>query len=106
LPNKEAENVLDNGIVKTRHALSHKNQEKAPGENRYQNQGRNTLSSIIGSYKSAVSKHAHRLGYQFDWQSRFHDSIIRDKESLLKARKYVDTNIANWENDDFNIGIK
>ncbi len=28
---------------------------------------------VIGSYKSAVTKHAHRLGVEFEWQTRFYD---------------------------------
>ena len=37
---------------------------------------RNSVSTIIRSYKSAVTKHAHRLGFEFQWQSRFYDHII------------------------------
>lgn len=92
--------------VKTRHALSPQSlgqqNGKTPGQNRFQNQGKNSLSSIVGSYKSAVSKHAHRLGYRFDWQERFHDRIIRNEEALLKARKYIENNVANWKDDPFN----
>src|SRR5688572_26906801 len=55
----------------TMHALSL--QEKLNfSSSRFQNMGQNSLSSIIGSYKSAVSKHAHRLGFDFAWQPRFH----------------------------------
>ena len=90
--------------VKARHALSQE-ENKAPGDKRFQNPGKNSLSSIIGSYKSAVSKHAHRLGYEFDWHSRFHDSIVRDEIGLLKARKYIENNIVNWDKDEFNTPI-
>jgi hypothetical protein len=34
----------------------------------------------IGIYKSVVTYHAHRLSYDFGWQTRFHDHIIRDNE--------------------------
>ena len=36
------------------------------GQQRFQNQGKNTVSSIIGGYKSAVTKHVRRLGYEFN----------------------------------------
>lgn len=72
-----------------------------PGQRRFQNQGKNTVSSIIGSYKSAVTKHAHRLGYEFDWQSRFDDRIIRDDASYQRIRNYIDNNPSNWEKDLF-----
>jgi len=38
------------------------------GQTRFQDQGKNTVSSITGSYKSAVSKHAHRFGFDFHTQ--------------------------------------
>lgn len=73
-----------------------------PGSKRFQHQGSNTISSIIGSYKSAVTKHAHRLGYEHEWQERFHDIIIRDEESYLKIVDYIKNNPARWEDDKFN----
>ena len=72
-----------------------------PGQRRFQNQGKNTVSSIIGSYKSAVTKHAHRLGYEFNWQSRFDDRIIRDDASYQRIVNYINNNPANWEKDIF-----
>ena len=78
---------------------------KTIGQRRFQNQGKNTVSSIIGGYKSAVSKHAHRLGYEFKWQSRFHDHIIRNHESYCRIEEYVITNPQNWANDKFYDGL-
>jgi len=83
----------------TTHALS---LPKTPGQKRYQHQGSNTISSIIGSYKSAVTKHAHRLGYEFEWQERFYDIIIRDEESYIRIANYIKNNPAKWEEDKFN----
>jgi REP element-mobilizing transposase RayT len=55
-----------NDNVGARHALPLRtDQPDQPKQSRFQNQGKNTLSSIVGSYKSAVSKHAHRLGLMF-----------------------------------------
>jgi hypothetical protein len=64
-------NGVDGSHVETTHALSlqqnhqyvpndqHPQQIKnSPGHERFQNQGKNTISSIVGSYKSAVTKHA------------------------------------------------
>jgi hypothetical protein len=61
----------------------------------------NSVSSIIGGYKSAVTKHAHRLGYDFDWQSRFYDHIIRDEKSYDRISNYIINNPAKWDNDKF-----
>ena len=37
-----------------------------------------SVSTIIRSYKSAVTKYCNRLGLEFKWQSRFYDHIIRN----------------------------
>ena len=71
------------------------------GRNRFQNQGKNTISSIVGGYKSAVTKHARRLGFDFYWQSRFHDHIIRNEKSYLRIAEYVINNPLNWSDDCF-----
>ncbi len=49
-----------------------------PGASRFQNIGKNSISSLVGSYKAAVTKHARRLGFEFQWQSSFYEHIIRD----------------------------
>ena len=68
---------------------------------RFRNPGKNTVSSIIGSYKSAVSRHAHRLGYDFEWQSRFWDVIIRSDEEFYRIRNYIKNNVKNWKEEKF-----
>ncbi len=60
-----------------------------------------SVSRIVGSYKSAVTKYAHRLGYEFAWQPRFYDHIIRDRGELNRITKYIIGNPKNWKNDSF-----
>lgn len=74
---------------------------KTIGQQRFQHQGEKTLSSIVGSYKSAVSRHAHRLGCDFAWQSRFYDAIIRDNRALIRVQSYIGNNPKNWKEDKF-----
>ncbi len=98
--------VLNNNEhnVETRHALSPPSQlphQQTIGQQRFQNQGKNTISSIIGSYKSAVTKHAHRLGFDFAWQSRFHEHIIRNEESYNIIENYIRENQIKWNDDRF-----
>ena len=71
------------------------------GRKRFQNQGKNTVSSIIGEYKSAVTKHANRLGSDFAWQSRLYDHIIRDKKSFEDISNYIKNNPKKWREDEF-----
>jgi hypothetical protein len=71
------------------------------GQQRFQNIGKNSISSIIGSYKSAVTKHSHRLGFGFEWQTRFHDHIIRDNNSFETIQTYIVENPMKWVDDKF-----
>ncbi|MEZ4687673.1 MAG: transposase [Bacteroidia bacterium] len=62
-----------------------------------------SLSSIIRSYKSAVTMHCNRLELPFGWQGRYHDHIIRDEISHDKISSYIQGNPGNW-NDDLHVG--
>ena len=94
-------------IVGTGHALSlqsqqsQQSQQKSIGQNRYQNIGKNSVSSIIGSYKSAVTKHARRLGYTFEWQRLYYDHLIQNKNSYYHISNYIRNNVKKWEEDRF-----
>ncbi|MCX7876665.1 MAG: hypothetical protein N2321_10940 [Melioribacteraceae bacterium] len=60
----------------------------------------NSLSTIIRSYKSAVSKNIHELyKLDFSWQTRFYDRIIRNEKELFNIRKYIEQNPLKWELD-------
>jgi len=61
----------------------------------------NSVSTIIRSYKSAVTKNANRLGYEFGWQSLFHDHIIRNDEEYQRINDYIENNPINWGKDKF-----
>lgn len=100
------ENNTDNGTVETEHGLSlpmsgSSSKPISIGQNRFQNIGKNTVSSIIGSYKSAVTKHANRLGFENGWQSRFHDHIIREDAEYQRISDYIVNNPTNWKDDKF-----
>ncbi|HER40683.1 MAG TPA: transposase [Salinimicrobium catena] len=60
----------------------------------------NSISTIIRSYKSATSKHAHRLGFEFEWQTRFHDRIIRNEMAYEFISEYILNNPRNWKEDN------
>ena len=107
-------------IVETGHALSLQCQNNGPFEKtplssnekskvpsiqnthyRLRNIGKNSVSSIIGSYKSAVTKHANRMGIANGWQTRFHDHIIRNDEEYQSINNYIESNVMNWKDDNF-----
>ena len=52
-----------------------------------------TLSTVIGQYKSAVSRKIHLINPKITvWQKSFHDRIIRNEAEYLKLWKYIDEN--------------
>jgi REP element-mobilizing transposase RayT len=68
---------------------------------RFQNQGRGTLSSIIGAYKSSVSKQIHETGFIGKiWQRNFYEQVIRDEQSYQNISEYIMNNPMNWQNDE------
>ncbi len=73
-----------------------KTEPQSIGQRRFQNIGKNSLSSIVGSYKSSVSRHARRLGFEFNWQPLFHERIIRDDQAYQNITNYIHNNPANW----------
>jgi REP element-mobilizing transposase RayT len=75
--------------------------EKTTGQKRFQNQGKNTISSIVGSYKSAVTKHVNRLDLKLAWQPLFYDHIIRNQKSYERISHYIQTNPMHWKEDKF-----
>ena len=68
---------------------------------RFQNQGMNTVSYIIGSYKSAVTNNSNRLEFKNGWQDKFHDHIIRNDEEYQRINDYIESNVQNWKQDRF-----
>ncbi len=68
---------------------------------RFQNQGKNTISSIVGSYKSAVTNNANRLEFTNGWQAKFHDHIIQNDQEYQRINDYIESNVQNWKEDRF-----
>jgi len=61
-----------------------------------------TLSAMIRSYKSAVTKWCNDNHISnFAWQSRFHDHVIRNQEEFDRIEYYILNNVANWNSDKF-----
>lgn len=59
-----------------------------------------SISAIIRSYKSAVTKWCNANGHaHFAWQSRFYDHIIRNEKALHRIRKYIQDNPLQWQLD-------
>lgn len=59
-----------------------------------------SISTIIRSYKSAVTKHVRKHHANFQWQARFYDVIIRNEFTYENIFSYIEANPMNWEQDD------
>ena len=62
-----------------------------------------SLSTIIRSYKSVVTKNARNIHADFGWQPRFHDHIIRNNKSFQTISEYIVNNPMKWKDDKFNV---
>jgi len=102
--------ILNNNntvVVETLHATSLQRQQQTKNKNDYFSSispKSNSISTIIRSYKSAVTKHCHRLGFEFGWQTRFWDHIIRNNDEFYRISQYIIDNPLKWENDKLNGG--
>jgi len=56
-----------------------------------------SLSSVIGLYKSGVSRKA---GFSL-WQKSFYDHVIRGSQDYQEIWNYIDQNPQKWELDRF-----
>ena len=61
-----------------------------------------TLSTIIGAYKSGVSRLARQTfpGLEL-WQGSFLDHVIRDEYDLLTHSEYIRMNVDRWQKDKY-----
>ncbi|MCL4254481.1 MAG: hypothetical protein KJ043_11985 [Anaerolineae bacterium] len=64
--------------------------------------GKTSLGSIIGVYKSGVTRQARQLGYDIIiWHGRYHDRIIRNEAELFRIRAYILENPSRWKQDSY-----
>ncbi len=66
-----------------------------------------SLSTIVRSYKSVVTRQINALRGNSDrkiWQGRYYDHIIRNETALDKIRGYIIHNPAKWEVDKLYAG--
>jgi putative transposase len=65
----------------------------------------NSLGSVLGSYKSAVSRNINKLrpdSAKQLWQPNYYEHIIRNDRSMDLIREYIDSNPDRWDCDEEN----
>jgi putative transposase len=61
-----------------------------------------SLSIVIQTYKSAVTRWCMRNGYHnFAWQRGFYEHVIRNDNDLNEIRRYIANNPSKWIDDDY-----
>lgn len=60
-----------------------------------------TLSTVIGLYKSSVSKQIHKTNNTPVWQKSFYDRIVRNYKEYQSLWQYIDENPLKWTSDKF-----
>jgi REP element-mobilizing transposase RayT len=83
-----------------RDAMPRVSNKETEYKNQFAPQSQN-LSSIIRGYKSAVTTYARKNNIKFDWQTRFHDHIIRYMDEYHRISNYIINNPAKWQEDKF-----
>jgi REP element-mobilizing transposase RayT len=58
-----------------------------------------SVSSIIRSYKSAVTKQLHQMHLEFEWQRSFHNYPIHTAQDYQRVLQHLQHNRQNWKND-------
>ena len=92
------------GIIEL--AESRDTARRVPAKERFGKPTKNSIPTIIRSYKSAVTKKVNELNNQPGdkvWQRNYYDHIIRNRQDLNRIRKYIRDNPNNWENNELNI---
>ncbi|MBV4355997.1 transposase [Pinibacter aurantiacus] len=60
------------------------------------------LGSVLRGFKASVKRFANSNNIEFEWQSRYHDRIIRDENELNRIRLYIKNNPTIWLKDELN----
>lgn len=64
-----------------------------------------SLGAVVGSYKSAVSKHVNAMRGTPSvsvWQRNYYDHVIRNESALDRIRQYIADNPGRWAEDPEN----
>ena len=73
-----------------------------PTVERFGKPTKNSIPTIIRSYKSSVTRQIRKTGSAFAWQRNYYEHIIRNEKSLEKIRDYIRYNSAKWNEDKNN----
>ena len=58
---------------------------------------------MMCGFKQSIKNFAISKNIRFDWQTRFHDHIIRNEIALEHISEYIENNVLRWSEDCFYI---
>lgn len=94
--------TASNNIADDRRGMACHAPTNGPIERKFAKPIPGSLPTIVGAFKSAVTKHINRLptapGHAI-WQRNFYEHIIRSEDSLNTIRTYIACNPARWLED-------
>ncbi len=62
-----------------------------------------SISSFTNHFKGKVKRWCNENDYVFfEWQARFHDRIVRDRNEYFAIQNYIQNNVATWAEDPEN----
>ena len=64
------------------------------------------MASIVRGIEASVTVYAQKHNIPFNWQARYHDRIIRNKEEGNRITEYIINNPINWTSDEPNYTYK
>lgn len=79
----------------------HAQEQTAPQQRQFAKPIPQSLPTIVGAFKSAVTKHINltREDRSPIWQRNYHEHIIRDHKRYEFIYAYIETNPARWTED-------
>ena len=96
-----SQNIMSQNVVSQ--PPSQKGEPISKRFNEFSNPIPGSVSVIIQQLKSSVKRWCNKNGFNdFQWQSRFHEHIIRDNESFERIKNYIINNPSNWKEDKWN----
>jgi len=60
------------------------------------------IPKIIHGYKSSVTRILNIKNIEFAWQRSYFDKFIKNEKMYQNIICYIQHNVDNWENDEFN----
>ncbi len=60
-----------------------------------------SISKIIRWYKGRCTFEINHIASHFQWQPRFYDHVIQNKQDLNRIQQYIQNNPRKWRNDGF-----